>query len=107
MNTDALPFVLAFVGFGAVGWRATLHTWKTYRDIRDELTPLDRLIQQAFVVVCLTISIAASVFGFLSTRLLLGFERLDITPVISWAGAVGIFLLPPYLEHVQNRIGKG
>lgn len=105
MNIDALVPALVFIAFAAVGWRATYRTFRTYRDIRSMLQPVERLIGQAFVVVCFIISATATVFGGLSTRTLLGFERFEWAPVLGWIAALAIFTIPPYLEYVQNRLG--
>ena len=107
MNTDALVPLVVFLLFAFVGWRATRRTFQTYRAIAPTLKPRERLIGQAFVVVCFVISATATIFGVITTRILMGFERLDWTPVITWTCAIAIFLLPPYLLSVYERIGRG
>lgn len=109
MNDNAVLqgiYTVSLFVAAAFGWYSTVRAFRRYRRIAPELPGSLDLIQFAFVIVRLVASIAATWFGYLALRRLLDFEPLDWSPVVSLALAVGVFLLPPFLDLIDKRIAE-
>lgn len=92
------------LGFGAIGWYSTFRLIGKYRTVR--VPGRARWILIAFVVVSVVISFAASYFGFLSVRRVLGYPPMDWTPGVSVLVACIVFLLPPLLDRIADYIAN-
>lgn len=107
MNPDALPAVAIFAAAALAGWRSTLRLRRTYRAIAPVLFPRQRLVARSFVVVAFTITSAATLFGVLALRSLLGFEHREYSALLSYLASVAVLFLPAYLDRVWDQVAAG
>lgn len=106
MNVEALPAAIVFVVVFLIGARSTRRLWATYLAIAPYLRPSRRLLGKAFVIVSVLVMIAIGWFGSLTIRTLLGFERLDWSPVVSYVVSLPVLLIPVLLDYVWARVGQ-
>lgn len=99
--TDALVASLLFVIPALLGIRATWRLWRIYW-FNHESRKQEILLGLALTSTIITG--AASFYGVLAIRRLLGFEPLDWTAPISLALAAAVLFLPAALERMVNHI---
>jgi len=74
--------------------------------VNSQLDDRETLILRAVVIVAWTITIAALYFGFLAVRRLLGYEPLPELVPVSAVIAIGVLLIPAFLDYIVERVAR-
>jgi hypothetical protein len=100
------PWVYAAL-FGIVAVLGVRGSWRLaarYSSVHDRLDERETWILRAIVIVSWVITVAALYFGFLSVRRLLGFDALPQLVPVSAIVAIGVLLIPAFLDYVVDRV---
>jgi len=106
--TTVEPWVYAVL-FGIVAILGVRGSWRLtsrYMFVNSQLDDRETLILRAVVIVAWTITIAALYFGFLAVRRLLGYEPLPELVPVSAVIAIGVLLIPAFLDYIVERVAR-
>ena len=97
---DAVVVAVLFVVPAILGVRATYRLWRLYLDTKRNS------IVFSFAMISTIITSAASFYGIIAIRRLLGFTPLDWTPGASLLLAALVLFIPAALERLVDNIGR-
>lgn len=106
INHEALPAVAMYAMCFAIGIYATAKMQGRYRRARDRIEPPNLPILRLLLGICYAVTIAAGWLGFLSSRALLGFERLEWATPLNIFIASSILLLPLIILLTVRKVAR-
>lgn len=99
-------FAVLFVIAAIFGLRGSIRLTRRYLDVRDQLDWRESAILLLLAGVAWSITVAASFYGFLAVRTVLGLPRIEGIAPLSATIAIMVLFLPTLIDAVVDRVAR-